>query len=308
MSRDDSVLRLMEENFPGAAEQVRLSRLTTWRTGGPAVSVQAPSEEMLAGLLELAWKSGIPWRVLGQGSNVLADDRGCEALVIRLGGQLLRSRWNMNGGSWTLRSGGGVHLPSMSGAACTRGASGLEFAVGIPGTVGGAVFMNAGAYGSRISRLLIRLTALDGKGSRHIIEGKDCGFGYRCSRFQEEDLIITGAEFRLGREDPGTLRREARRILQLRRDKYPLEYPNAGSVFRKPPEGIPPGKLIEDAGLKGMSAGGAMVSPKHANFIVNTGTATSRDIAALVNRVREAVLVRTGITLKEEIRYLGPNG
>lgn len=308
MSRIESLLRLMEENCPGAAAQVRLSQLTTWRTGGPAVSVQARSEEMLAGLLELAWKQGIKWYVLGLGSNVLADDRGCDALVIRLEGQLRRNRWSRNGGNWTLRSGGGVHLPSMSGSACTRGASGLEFAVGIPGTVGGAVFMNAGAYGSRISQLLVRLTALDRKGVRHIIEGKDCRFGYRYSRFQEEDRIITGAEFRLGREDPGLLRKEARRILQVRREKFPLEYPNAGSVFRKPPEGIPPGKLIEEAGLKGMSAGGAMVSPKHANFIINTGTATSKDIAELVNRVREAVLTRTGITLKEEIRYLGPKG
>lgn len=306
MSSIESVLRLMEENFSGAVERVLLSRLTTWRTGGPAVSVQAWSEEMLAGLLELAWKEGIPWYVLGQGSNVLADDRGCEELVIRLGDQLCRSRWNRNGGHWSLRSGGGVHLPSLSGAACTRGASGLEFAVGIPGTVGGALFMNAGAYGSRMSQPLVRLTALDRKGSRHIIEGKDCHFGYRYSRFQEEDRIITGAEFRLEREDPALLRREARRILQIRREKFPLEYPNAGSVFRKPPEGIPPGKLIEDAGLKGMSIGGAMVSPKHANFIINTGTATSKDIAELVNRVREAVLARTGITLKEEIRYLGP--
>ncbi|MFO8182971.1 MAG: UDP-N-acetylmuramate dehydrogenase [Candidatus Aegiribacteria sp.] len=305
MSRTEGLLRLIEENCPGAAERVLLSSLTTWRTGGPAVSVQVRSEEMLAGLLELAWREGIPWYVLGRGSNVLADDRGCEELVIRLGGQLHRSRWNRNGGYWTLRSGAGVRLPSMSGAACTRGASGLEFAVGIPGTVGGALFMNAGAYGSRISNPLVRLTALDRKGSRHIIEEKDCRFGYRSSRFQEEDWIITGAEFRLEREDPALLRREARRILQVRRDKFPLEYPNAGSVFRKPPEGIPPGKLIEDAGLKGLSAGGAMVSPKHANFIVNTGTATSKDIAELVNRVREAVLARTGITLKEEIRYLG---
>ncbi len=303
ISRVD-LLKLLDERSAEVSEE-RLSCLTTWRTGGPAVVVTAGTAGMLAGILDLTFEEGIPWFVLGQGSNVLAADSGCTELVIRLGGELTSHTWSREGVMWELSCGGGAHLPSVSGAACTRGAAGLEFAVGIPGTVGGAVFMNAGAYGSSVSRTISGVKVLDRHGSVRIIPGEECGFGYRHSIFQDEKLIIVSAVLRLGSGDPEALRSEARRILALRRDRFPLEYPNAGSVFRKPADDIPPGRLIEDAGLKGRTVGGAMVSRKHANFIINTGSATSDDIRKLIDVVRKTVLDFSGITLEEEIRYLG---
>jgi UDP-N-acetylmuramate dehydrogenase len=262
-------------------------------------------EDMLARVLDISSGEGIPWFVMGQGSNILASDEGCSRLVIRLGGELNSHSWVEEDGFWRLSCGGGAHLPSLSGAACTRGAAGLEFAVGIPGTVGGAVFMNAGAYGNSISRILTRVRVFDSTGSWRIILREDCGFGYRHSVFQDSELIVSSAELLLKTGDPGALRSEARRVLAARRDRFPLEYPNAGSVFRRPREDIPPGKLIEDAGLKGTTVGDAMVSPKHANFIVNLGNATSSNVRELIEIVRSTVLGHSGIRLEEEIRYLG---
>lgn len=296
---------MLRQHFSKDVEILRLGELTTWRTGGPAVTVTVTSSGMLADLLGLAFAEEIPWFILGQGSNVLASDNGCEELVIRLSGDLAKTLWSRSESGWKIMSGGGVHLPSLSGAACSRGASGLEFAIGIPGTVGGAVFMNAGAYGHSISDSIVSVTVLDYSGSTDIVVNEECRFGYRFSGFQEERTVITGIEQSLGIGDPAVLRSEGKRILELRRKKFPLQYPNAGSVFKKPDEGPPPGKLIEDAGLKGKTAGGAMVSCKHANFIINTGTATSDNIAELINTVRESVLACSGILLKEEIRYLG---
>ncbi len=296
---------LIRKHFPEDVEIIQLREFTTWKTGGPAVSIDVSSFTMLADLLGITSGEGIPWFILGQGSNILASDYGCEEIIIRLTGDMAKTSWYPSGNGWILRSGGGVHLPSLSGAACGKGASGLEFAIGIPGTVGGAVFMNAGAYGHSISDVLTSVSVLDRRGSKDIVDVGDCCFGYRFSRFQDEKSVVIEVEMSLATDDPVSLRTEGKRILHLRRKKFPLEYPCAGSVFKKPEEGVPPGKLIEDAGLKGRRTGGAMVSEKHANFIVNTGSATSDDIAGLIETVKESVLSMSGILLEEEIRYLG---
>jgi len=305
LNSPDSLYRLLRERFAAEVRFTQLSELTTWRTGGPALSVNAGSKGMLADILGLMSEEGLPWFILGQGSNILASDSGCRELIIQLSGTIAETVWRRSEEGWILETGGGVHLPSLSGAACTKGASGLEFAIGIPGTVGGAVFMNAGAYGCSISDNLVSVSVLDNNGASREVLRDDCGFEYRSSRFHEEIAVIAGADFLLGYDDPKALRSEGRRILELRRAKFPLRYPNAGSVFRKPAEGIPPGKLIEDSGLKGTTVGGAKVSEKHANFIINMGSATSEDIAELIERVRSTVLSSSGILLKEEIRYLG---
>ena len=296
---------MLSEHFHRDVAILQLRELTTWQTGGPAVCVTVTSAGMLADLLGLTAGEGIPWFILGLGSNVLASDEGCREVIIRLSGAMAQTVWHRSGNSWDLKIGGGVHLPSLSGAACSRGASGLAFAIGIPGTVGGAVFMNAGAYGNSVADSLKSVTVLDYEGSASIIPVEECCFGYRSSRFQKERTIITGATMSLESRDPDVLRSEGKRILDLRRKKFPLQHPNAGSVFRKPDEGISPGKLIEDAGLKGRTVGGAEVSRRHANFIINTGKATSDDIAELIDIVRESVLASSGMLLKEEIRYLG---
>ncbi|MCK4505065.1 MAG: UDP-N-acetylmuramate dehydrogenase [Candidatus Aegiribacteria sp.] len=299
---------LLKERYPDAVRSIQLSEWTTWQVGGPAISIVVSSTGMLSDLLGVLRQEGIQWFLIGRGSNILASDDGCSSIIIRLAGDLATVRWEHSGSRWKLSCGGGTRFPSMSGVACSKGASGLTFAIGIPGTVGGAVFMNAGAYGSSIKDILTEVDVVDSDGNERVIRNTECGFSYRSSRFQKEALIVTGAMFLLNKADPAVLRSEAKRILQLRREKFPLEYPNAGSVFRKPFEGPPPGKLIEDSGLKGRTVGGAMVSEKHANFIVNTGHASSYDILELVNVVREEVMKMSGILLKEEIRYLGRRG
>lgn len=299
---------LLNERYPDAVRSIQLSEWTTWQVGGPAISIVVSSTGMLSDLLGVLQQEGIPWFLIGRGSNILASDDGCSSIIIRLAGDLASARWEHSGSRWKLSCGGGTRFPSLSGVACSKGASGLTFAIGIPGTVGGAVFMNAGAYGSSIKDMLTEVDVVDSDGNERVIKNAECGFSYRSSRFQKEALIVTGAMFLLNEDDPAVLRSEARRILQMRREKFPLEYPNAGSVFRRPLEGPPPGKLIEDSGLKGRAVGGAMVSEKHANFIVNTGHASSSDILNLVNVVREEVFSMSGILLKEEIRYLGRRG
>jgi UDP-N-acetylmuramate dehydrogenase len=187
------------------------------------------------------------------------------------------------------------------------GASGLQFAAGIPGTLGGALVMNAGAYGTEISRLVRTVAVRRPDGGREVLEAGECRFGYRTSRFQEERVVVESAELLLASADPDVLRREAVDVLELRRRKLPLGWPNAGSVFRRPDDDHPPGRLIEQSGLKGFSVGGAEVSTLHANFVVNKGGASSGDVIAVIEAVRERVLSDSGISLQEEVVYM-PRG
>jgi len=288
---------------PDKFSVIQLSRYTTWEIGGPSAAVFVNTVEELAETVKYVSGNSLPWVILGKGSNTLAPTEGWHGVVILFGGKLAKFSFSGN----LLTAGGGAHLPSMSGAACSQGLAGLVFAAGIPGTIGGAVFMNAGAYGSSISELVKEVRVLHPGGSIEYLTAEDCGFGYRSSRFQKEDLIILNVVLRLSERtgDSSGLRGEAREILQLRRRKFPLHAPNAGSVFRRPDDGSPPGKLIEDCGLKGYRLGGAMVSPVHANFIENTGNATSSDVMRLIELVADRVRQSSGITLKREIRKLG---
>jgi UDP-N-acetylmuramate dehydrogenase len=302
---DPGTALLLQEHFPGASRGVHLRDLTTWRIGGPALCVTVTGQGMLSDLLALFHAEGIGWFVLGRGSNILAADGGTDLVLVGLAGELALARWERRGDSWNLCCGAGVRLPSLSGAACTRGAAGLAFAAGIPGTIGGAIFMNAGAYGGTISDHLAFVRVTDRCGEPREMAPQECGFSYRRSLFQEGGRIVTSAGFLFPEGDSRALRADAVSVLALRREKLPLDLPSAGSVFRRPPGGDPPGKLIEDSGLKGRSVGGAMVSNRHANFIVNTGGASSSDVSALVAIVKGEVLAKTGTLLEEEILYLG---
>lgn len=296
---------LLRERFPGSTGRIMLREWTTWRIGGPACFITVCSVPMLSDLLGLTAAEGIGTFVLGKGSNILASDEGCDRVIIVLGGELAHADWKSDDDRWILSCGAGRRLPSLAGAACTRGASGMDFAVGIPGTIGGAIFMNAGAYGGSISDDLTVVWCVGPSGEERVMRPSECGFGYRSSVFQEGSLVITGAEFRLRGGDPAALRERARSVLALRRERLPLDLPSAGSVFRKPAGDVPPGKVIEESGLKGRTVGGAMVSRIHANFIVNTGGASSSDVSDLIKTVKDEVHLRTGILLAEEIRYLG---
>ncbi len=291
------------DSAPGKLEIITLSEFTTWQIGGEVVSITVFSLSELAETVLFLKSNSIPWQVLGKGSNTLAPTEGWSGVVVILSGELAEFSFN---GKF-LRAGGGAHLPAMAASACSHGLSGLVFAVGIPGTSGGAVFMNAGAYGSSISDFVHKITAVHSDGNIEYLSSKDCGFGYRFSNFQKNGSIVAEVTLELleGISSKEELQRDARRILQKRRDSFPLYAPNAGSVFRRPDNGPPPGKLIEDCGLKGVKIGGAMVSFTHANFIENTGGATCEDVLDLIQLVIGKVKEISGITLRTEVRVLG---
>lgn len=303
-----SVQGLIRERLGIRAEERPLADLTTWAIGGPALVADVGREGELCALLELLSSEGIPATVVGRGSNLLAADSGYRGVVLRLTGSLGEFRLERREGGFLLRAGGGAPLPSMAGVSCMHGAAGLEFAVGIPGTVGGGVFMNAGAYGGCLADLVREVRLAGPDGSLRTRTGREMGFGYRSSWLQDGPLAgwtVTGLELDLPAGDAGDLRRRASGLLAERRRKYPLSLPNAGSVFRRAEGAPPPGWLVERAGMKGRSVGGARVSEVHANFIVNSGGASSSDVRRLICMVRERVREAFGVDLGREVRYLG---
>ncbi len=285
---------------PGLFTTIQLSEHTTWGIGGSCTAARPRTPEELASVLCSLEGESIPWTVLGRGSNTLAPTRGWRGVVVMLAGGFRNYSFRGN----TLVAGGAAPLPSMAGAACSNDLAGIEFAVGIPGTAGGGLCMNAGAYGSCIGDVVESVSVFDPVEGSMEIDGAGCLFGYRTSAFQKGRRVVTEVRLRLARGN-GTLRARAAELLALRREKFPLDMPNAGSVFRRPLNGPSPGKLIEDCGLKGKILGKAMVSPVHANFIVNLGGATSDDVLGLMELVAERVLRETGFQLFPEVKILG---
>ncbi len=300
-----SARRFVFERFPELASDLALRDFTTWRVGGPATALRPRSMGELSDALGLLGEEGVPWFVLGRGSNVLAPDLGYDGAVILLSGALATVAWRRTGSGFVVEAGAAAPLPPLAGAACMKGAGGLSFAAGIPGTVGGAACMNAGAYGSSLSGLVESLEAIGPGGTVRAFSAEECRFGYRSSSFQSGEWVVARARLLLPEADPACLRAEAAGHLRKRRETLPLDMPSAGSVFRRPSGDRPPGRLIEEAGLKGLICGGAMVSRKHANFIVNTGGATSADIVRLIDIIRDRVEAASGTTLVEEIVYMG---
>ena len=279
-------------------ENELLSSHSTMRVGGPAALAAFPTDaKELAALIEKAQGAGIRYIIVGNASNILFSDQGFDGLVIFT--TAMRSVvWN----GATVTAGCGASLTGLAAAATKKGLSGLEFAFGIPGTIGGAVYMNAGAYGSQISAVLTSSEYLkDGKVlSRNAEEHK---FDYRTSVYRSNNDIILSATFTLTPGDPDAIAEKAKKNMDSRRSKQPLEYPNAGSVFKRP-EGAFPGALIEQVGLKGLRIGGAEISEKHANFIVNRGGATADDILRLTETAQKTVYKQFGILLETEIIYI----
>ena len=275
---------------------------TTWRIGGPADRlVQPESVEELQQAIQAARESGAPYYVIGGGSNLLVSDEGITGTVIQLGGSLTGLAITDH----TIVAEAGVPLPFLARKAAEYGLSGLEFAAGIPSSVGGAVFMNAGAYQGQISNVIEQVTCCDDSGQLITLEAADCAFSYRNSRFkQSRELVIVSVKMRLTPGKKEDILEQMQKNTASRNAKQPVEYPNAGSIFKNPP-GDAAGRLIELAGAKGWRQGDAQVSEKHSNFIVNTGNASSRDVLLLVERVKQAVYAETGVLLEEEILYLG---
>ncbi len=283
------------------AEPMKLH--TSFRIGGPADYWFSPaSADEILYARELADSAGVPVTILGNGTNLLVSDLGIEGLVIQIGEPF--SCIEVHG--IRLKACAGAALSKVCQTAQAAGLTGLEFAYGIPGNVGGAVTMNAGAYGGEVGQKIVSVKILDPSGGFLTVPGSDMGFAYRHSCVSDRNWIVLEASFELEADDPRKIRIEMDDIFGRRRDKQPLNYPSAGSVFKRP-DGYFAGKLIEDAGLKGARIGDAQVSEKHAGFIVNLGNATSADVESLIGRIRETVLESFGVELEPELRRIGRN-
>ncbi len=290
---------LKKQHIPYECD-VAASRLTTFRIGGNAdVLVSVSSEEQLKEVLKLANENAVPCFCIGRGSNLLVSDYGIEGALVSLSGM---NGININGN--TVICGAGVSLASLCTACRDASLTGLEFAYGIPGSVGGAVFMNAGAYGGEMSQVIKSVTAVDKNGKSHVDSKEQSNFGYRESIFKEKSLYITSVTLELKSGERDKIVACMEELTCRRKEKQPLEFPSAGSTFKRP-EGHFAGALIEKNGLKGMAVGGAEVSEKHAGFIINRGGATSKDVLELIEKVRETVLKNDGVLLETEVLFVG---
>jgi UDP-N-acetylmuramate dehydrogenase len=281
---------------------IPLSGKTTFKIGGPALYYCAPeSPEEVGEVSRWARNNAMPVFVLGKGSNLLVSDKGWNGLVIDMSEKWTGILWN--GDNAECRSGALLH--TLVRESVERGVTGLEKLAGIPGSVGGAVVMNAGAFGQSISDCLasVRFLSLP-DGALKTLRSADINASYRNTIFKTSEAIILSTGFRFPRDSAGTARTFFDEVLAKRKDRHPLDLPNCGSVFKNPPE-TTAGKLIEQCGLKGMSSGAAQVSPKHANFIVNNGGASAADVRALIVYVQKTVYGKTGVLLEPEVVFVG---
>ncbi|SDY75966.1 UDP-N-acetylmuramate dehydrogenase [Evansella caseinilytica] len=282
-------------------EQEPLKNHTTWKIGGPAALFFEPSSvEGLEKAMKAIVAEEVPWFVIGKGSNLLISDNGIQGVVIKLGENMTEL---IQDGE-TLRVGAGYSLIRLATIMSKKGYSGLEFAGGIPGTVGGAVFMNAGAHGSDISQILQRTRVLLPDGSITWYTKEEMHFSYRTSRLQTEQGICLEAEFLLKKGDREKITKEMQANKEYRRHSQPWNYPCCGSVFRNPLPNYA-GKLIEEAGLKGHTIGGAQISEMHANFIVNIGEAKAADVMNLISYVQKTIYDKYGIKMVPEVELIG---
>ncbi len=279
---------------------VILDKFTTLRVGGAADYFAEPATEAaLTALLAAAQEAALPVLLMGNGSNLLVRDGGFRGLVIRLGKAFSGITRKEN----CLYAQAGALLSVLARQAQEAGLTGLEFAQGIPGSVGGGVYMNAGAYGGELGNTVDFVRVFDG-GSVRDIPGGEMRFSYRHTRGMEENWVILGAQFRLTPGDPKEIEAAMRDYAARRKEKQPLEYPSAGSFFKRP-AGHFAGALIEGAGLKGLTVGGAQVSEKHAGFLINKGGATAADFLKLMEEVQERVMEKYGVRLEPEVRIVG---
>ena len=282
-------------------ENAPLGEMTTFKTGGPADYYVTPKTEAgLIGLIRRLRETDTPYFVLGRGSNLLVSDKGYRGVVISL--RPYFSCLSQEGNRIT--AGSGVMLNELAGKAASAGLTGLEFAAGIPGTVGGALRMNAGAYNGEMKQVVLSARVLSADGEIRTLPNEELRFRYRGSAVSDEGLTVLSAVFQLTPGAPEKIREKMDQLMQRRRAKQPLEYGSAGSTFKRP-AGHYAGGLIEQCGLKGLRIGDACVSEKHAGFIINLKNATSADIYCLIQKVQEEVRKKTGVTLEPEVLFLG---
>lgn len=301
---DALITSLVQANF--APERIipraSMARYTTFRVGGEAdvlVNIASPSEVAVA--LRAAKHADVPVTLIGNGSNLLVRDGGIRGLVIRIAGDCAAIRREDD----CIIAQAGASMSSIAQFALSEGLSGLAEIAGIPGSIGGGVIMNAGAYGGELSQVVTRVDAVSVSDGKPVsFEGPDLGFSYRHSALTDANVIVTEITMQLTPGDPQAIRARMNELAQARRDKQPLNFPSAGSTFKRP-QGLFAAKLIDDCGLRGLRIGDAQVSEKHAGFVVNLGNATASDILALMEEIKRRVYDANGVMLEPEIRILG---
>lgn len=292
------------------AEQIKkdekLAAHTTFRIGGPADYFLMPANvHEVAAVVELCKKEKIPYYVLGNGSNILAGDLGFRGAIIQVGKKMSEFEiLSQDGEQVHIKAQAGILLSTLARWIANQSLTGFEFASGIPGTLGGAVAMNAGAYGGEIKDCICCATVLDSNGNITSLDKEELELGYRTSIIQKEDYIVLEAEFCLSKGDSFQIQERMVELQKKRKEKQPLEYPSAGSTFKRP-EGYFAGKLIEDSGLKGYRVGDIMVSDKHCGFVVNVGKGTAKDAHQLLQDVERKVWETFQVQLEPEVRFLG---
>ena len=284
------------ESLARTEREADMRQYTTFKIGGKAALMAFP--KCTADVLRmLALCKNVPHAVIGNGSNLLVGDAGFRGVIIRIGSEMGEIRTEGN----RIFAGAGASLAAVSRAAMEAGLSGMAPLAGIPGTVGGAVMMNAGAYGGEMRDVVEEVTyILDG----NVEKSREHGFSYRHSRYMDMGAIVTEVVFSLSVGDKEEIRAEMEALAQKRREKQPLNLPSAGSAFKRPKDGYA-AEMIDKAGLRGFSVGGAAVSEKHAGFVVNQGGATAKDVKTLLEKVQETVFEKYGVKLEPEIRFLG---
>lgn len=281
--------------------RVPMKEHTSFRVGGEAAMLVLPSSiQEVAGVKKVLNVAHVPHVIIGNGTNLIVSDKGYSGVILKLAVNFSKILVNDH----IIIAQAGASLAAVSHAAWENALTGLEFASGIPGTTGGAVAMNAGAYGGEMKDVVVETMSLNDAGDIVTLCGNEHAFGYRKSRFQEKDLIVLEIKMSLAKGEPDSIREKMQALNARRREKQPLNLPSAGSVFKRP-EGYYAGKLIQDAGLQGWRIGGAQVSDKHCGFIVNTGNATASDIIALIQYVKDRVFQNSGVMLEEEVKILG---
>lgn len=274
---------------------------TTFRVGGNATYFVAPeSAEQVKNVIQVCEKNQIPFYVIGNGSNLLVSDEGFSGVILQICSKM--DRYEMKEGKIKVQA--GALLTKVANRVSKEGYAGMEFAVGIPGTVGGAVAMNAGAYGGEIKDVITSALVLTKEGEIIRLDKDELNLGYRSSAVVEQEYVVLEVEFQLEKGDVEEIKARCNENTRARMEKQPLEYPSAGSTFKRP-EGYFAGKLIMDAGMKGYTVGGAQVSEKHCGFVINKGQATARDVVDVITRVQEKVQKIFGVTLETEVKMIG---
>ncbi len=281
-------------------QNIMLKEYTSFKVGGPAdIFVTPTTEQALMNLTRVINESDQSYFVLGKGSNIIVGDKGYKGIIIYTG-QLDKISVHKN----TITAQSGATLKDIAEIAQDYSLTGMEFASGIPGSLGGAVFMNAGAYGGEMNDIIQKVSAVDQKGQKKVMPKKELNLSYRSSIFQENKYIIMDALLELKKGNKNDIREKMDKLERKRKKKQPLEYPSAGSSFKRP-ENHYTGPLIEKANMKGYQIGGAQVSEKHAGFIINKDNATAQDIVKLIQKIQKEVYEISGVKLKPEPKFLG---